>query len=397
MRRRWLAFILITVIIISGISVFVLWNWFERSTPLPHEMVCQLTGEDALNDTTVVNVYGADLGLMIDYQARLHFIFGDTFGPDKWDWRSNTMAYSDDSNPSDGILLTGWITDTATHLAKELIHSQKIDYVEKTVIPTAAYSRDDCLYIFYMSVNHWGDAGDWTCNNASIAYSFDGYTFIESTNMSWPGSSNFIEWGYIKTDETAPSSGGFLYFLTTSSGRYHDCYLARVLEDQILNQSAYQYCAGLDSSNLPIWSTNHADAQPVIEAPTGEMSVMWNAYLERYMMIHLDDVAKKIVIRIAQMPWGPWSQPHTVITRPEYVGFYAPNIDPILVEDNGRIVYFTMSLWAEYNVYLMKVDLTRLWGIYHASCPRFWAASLYWIKEIHISLMNNRDVVMKDG
>ncbi|MFX1539716.1 MAG: DUF4185 domain-containing protein, partial [Promethearchaeota archaeon] len=138
-------------------------------------------------------------------------------------------------------------------------------------------------------------------------------------------------------------------------------------------------------------------AQPVIEAPTGEMSVMWNAYLERYMMIHLDDVAKKIVIRIAQMPWGPWSQPHTVITRPEYVGFYAPNIDPILVEDNGRIVYFTMSLWAEYNVYLMKVDLTRLWGIYHASCPRFWAASLYWIKEIHISLMNNRDVVMKDG
>jgi len=98
-------------------------------------MVCQLTGEDALNDTTVVNVFGADIGLMVSYQGRLHLIFGDTFGPDKWDWRSNTMAYTDDTNPSDGIILTGWITDNATHLAKELIHSAKIDELEKTVIP----------------------------------------------------------------------------------------------------------------------------------------------------------------------------------------------------------------------------------------------------------------------
>ena len=150
MRRRWLALILISVISVSGIGVIVFWNWFESSTPLPHELVCQLTGEDALNDTTVVNVYGADLGLMIEYQTRLHFIFGDTFGPDKWDWRSNTIAYTDDSDPSDGILLSGWITDSATHLAKELINSQKIDNVEMTVIPTTAYSHDDCLYIFYM-------------------------------------------------------------------------------------------------------------------------------------------------------------------------------------------------------------------------------------------------------
>lgn len=65
----------------------------------------------------------------------------------------------------------------------------------------------------------------------------------------------------------------------------------------------------------------------------------------------------------AHSPWGPWSAPRIIIQRPEYVGFYAPNIDPILVEDDGRIVYFTMSLWFEYNVYLMKVDLTPLWGL----------------------------------
>jgi hypothetical protein len=100
----------------------------------------------------------------------------------------------------------------------------------------------------------------------------------------------------------------------------------------------------------------------VIEAPTGEVTAMWNPYLNQYMLMNLDDVAKKLYLRTAQSPWGPWSPPRTVISIPEYIGFYAPNIDPVLIEDNGRLVYFTMSLWTEYNVYLMKVDLTQLGG-----------------------------------
>jgi len=342
---------------------------------LPHEMVCQLTGEDALNDTTVVNVFGADIGLMVSYQGRLHFIFGDTFGPDKWDWRSNTMAYTDDINPSDGIILTGWITDNATHLAKELIHSAKIDELEKTVIPTAAYARGDCLYIYFMSVISWGDAGDWTCNNASIGYSLDGHNFIEAHNVSWSGTSNFIEWGLVKGGTGAPSTGGYAYFLTTGSGRYHSCYLARVPESQILNQSSYQYFTGLTTSNLPIWSTNHEDAQPVLEAPTGEITAMWNNYLGQYMLMNLDDVAKKLYVRTAYSPWGPWSSPRTIISRPEYIGFYAPNIDPILIEDDGRIIYFTMSLWNEYNVYLMKVNLSSIGGVYNLAQDLLQASS----------------------
>lgn len=339
--------------------------FLQSTAGLPHEMVCQLTGEDALNDTTLVNVYGADIGLMVEYQDRLLFVFGDTFGPDKWDWRSNTIAYTLDTDPSDGITLTGWITDNATHLAKELIHSKKTDGDEMTAIPTAAYSNDDCLFIFYMSVKSWGDAGDWTCNNASIAYSTNGHTFTKAANMSWPGDSNFIEWGLIKGDETAPSTGGYLYFLATGSGRYHHCYLTRVHESSILNQSSYQYFAGLGPGDVPIWSSDHEAAEPIIEAHTGEITVMWNSYLSKYMVMNLDDVVKQILIRTAQSPWGPWSQPSTVISRPEYIGFYAPNIDPVLVEESGRIIYFTMSLWNEYNVYLMKVDLTELSGLYY--------------------------------
>jgi hypothetical protein len=342
-------------------------------------MVCQLTGEDALNDTTIVNVYGTDLGIMVEFQDRLNFVFGDTFGPDKWDWRSNTMAYTSDLDPSDGIMLNGWIADHATHLAKELIHSAKIDEVEKTVIPTAGYAHAGCLYLFYMSVNHWGEAGDWTCNNASIAYTYDGQTFIEAHNVSWPGDSNFIEWGLVKSGEGAPSTGGYVYFLATASGRYHTCYLARVHEDHILNQSSYQYFTGYSLTKAPLWSANHTEAQPVFEAPTGELTVMWNPYLNQYMVMNLDDVAKKLYLRTAQSPWGPWSPPRTVISTPEYLGFYSPNIDPVLVEDNGRIVYFTMSLWNEYNVYLMKVDLTQLGGTLCLRVNEVLVSSLLWL------------------
>ncbi len=355
--------ILVLLLLTLGIAVILinLPQWLQ----LPHEMVCQLTGEEATNDTTVVNVFGTDIGLMIVFHDRLHFIFGDTFGPDKWDWRSNTMAYTDDTDPSDGIVLTGWITDSATHLAKELIHSAKIEDVETTIIPTTAVVVDDCMYVYVMSVTSWGEHGDWTCNNASIAYTLDGHTFTEAYNMSWPGDSHFIEWGIIKGGSGAPASGGYLYFLTTGSGRNDSCYLARVQETQILNESSYQYYAGQGASEVPLWTDNHNDAELVLEAPTGEISIMWNTYLEKYMMLNLDDVAKKIYVRTAQSPWGPWSPPRTIISRPEYIGFYAPNIDPILVEDNGRIVYFTMSLWNEYNVYLMKVDLTQLLGHFH--------------------------------
>ncbi len=364
MRRRWIAALVLVLLIITFGFALIVIN-FPQWSQLPHEMVCQLTGEEATNDTTIVNVYGADVGLMVVFQDRLHLIFGDTFGPDKWDWRSNTMAYTDDTDPSDGIVLTGWITDSATHLAKELIHSAKIDEVETTVIPTTAVVVGERLYVYVMSVISWGEYGDWTCNNASIAYSLDGQTFNEAFNMSWPGNSHFIEWGFVKGGSDAPATGGYLYFVATGSGRYDSGYLARVQETQILNQSSYQYYAGLSGEDIPLWSTNHNDAEPILEAPTGEISIMWNSYLEKYMMLNLDDVAKKIYVRTAQSPWGPWGPPRTIISRSEYIGFYAPNIDPLLVEDNGRIVYFTMSLWNEYNVYLMKVDLTQLHGHFH--------------------------------
>jgi len=334
---------------------------------LPHQMICQLTGKDAVNDTRPVDVNGTDLGIMVYRGSKMYLVFGDTFGVGGLggiDWRSNTMAYTVDTNPADGVPLTGWILNTSNGFAKELISSLKQDNVEKTCIPTAVYDRGNCLYIYYMSVKHWGSGGTWTCNNASIAYSLDGSTFVKAANVSWPGSSNFIEFGIVHGGSDALVVDQYVYLLATASGRFHNAYLVRVPRAQILNQSAYAYCAGLATDGTPNWSPLMSTAQPVIEGEMGEMSVMWNSYLHKYMVMNLDNVRLAIVLRTADAPWGPWSAPRVVVTAQEYSGLYAPNIHPQWVEDSGRIIYFTMSLWYRYNVFLMRVDLTELSGLH---------------------------------
>jgi hypothetical protein len=107
-----------------------------------------------------------------------------------------------------------------------------------------------------------------------------------------------------------------------------------------------------------------SEAEPVIEGAMGEMSVMWNSYLQKYMLMNLDNTRLTILLRTADTPWGPWSPPRVVVTAREHPGLYAPNVHPQWVEDSGRVVYFTMSLWSEYNVFLMKVDLTQLDGLH---------------------------------
>jgi hypothetical protein len=387
MRHKWAIVGILVVLIVAVGLIGILW-FVTRDTVLPHQMICQLTGKDAVNDTTITDVNGTDLGIMVYRGGRMYFVFGDTFGghgPWPLDWRSNTMAYTTDTNPGDGVPLTGWIANASTGYAVELVSSRKQDNVEMTCIPTAIYDSSTCLYMYYMSVKHWSDTGGmWTCNNASIAYSLDGRTFTKAANVSWPGDSNFIEFGVVNTGSDALIVDEYVYLLATASGRFHDAYLVRVPQTQLLNQSAYAYYAGLAVGGTPSWSPLMSQAEPVIDDDMGEMSVMWNSYLHKYMLMNLDNVQLVILLRTADAPWGPWSAPRIVVTAREHPGLYAPNVHPQWIEDSGRIVYFTMSLWSQYNVFLMKVDLTQLGGLHTLASGLHIAGLLPWSPEARV-------------
>src|SRR5689334_311328 len=103
--------------------------------------VAQVTGPDSPNRTDRVGFAGGDLGSMFTARGRTWFVFGDTFGQRDpgftggggGEWRSNTMAWTTDTDPTDGIRLDGWIVGDDGR-AKELLPSEKVDNSEMTVI-----------------------------------------------------------------------------------------------------------------------------------------------------------------------------------------------------------------------------------------------------------------------
>ena len=100
--------------------------------------VSQLTGPSSPNKTDRFEVAGQDLGSMFQADGKTWFVFGDTFsrltpgmtggGAGAGVWRSNTLAYTTDTNPADGITLGGYVVD-GTGSAKELLSAKQIDNV----------------------------------------------------------------------------------------------------------------------------------------------------------------------------------------------------------------------------------------------------------------------------
>ncbi len=372
-------YLLVSSFIFSGSFSFQVVS-SSRASSLSHQLHAQLTGASALNDTSLVDVRGTDLGLIFAHQGRHFFVFGDTFGFGSGfasNWRSNTMAYSLDSDPSDGILLRGWITDPLSHNASELISSLKVDYLEMTCIPTTAFSYDDKMFIYYMSVKHWYETGGlWDCNNASIAVSIDnGKTFTKMANISWPGDGNFVQFGWAQPGSLL-SSDEYLYLLATPAGRFKACYLCRVPFTAILNQFSYEYFSGLDPSGAPQWSSSFTAAHSIFPAPVGELSVMWNAYLQKWTVFYTDNVMLSINIRLADHLWGPWSKPYKIVDASEYPSLYGSFVHPDFVENNGERVYFIMSIFSVYNTFVMSVNLSSLKNITPTSSTGFSSLSI---------------------
>lgn len=84
--------------------------------------------------------------------------------------------------------------------------------------------------------------------------------------------------------------------------------------------------------------------------------------------MYLNETSGVIELREAPEPWGPWSDPITVVTRGgPYTGCYGAYLYPAFFENNGETIYFNMSLWGPYNVFLMKATFVK-----YTRVPIFW-------------------------
>ncbi|MEV6334426.1 DUF4185 domain-containing protein [Nocardia vinacea] len=319
------------------------------------DLVGQVTGHGSANRTDMRwQVDGTDLGIMWETKpGEVAVAFGDTFG-DGWtsggvggpDWRSNVLGYSTDHDLADGLGIDTMVQDSRCH-ATELLSSRKIKNWETTTIPTSGFAIGQRQFMSYMSVNHWSRIpGLWSTNYGGLAYSDDnGRTWVKDQHARWD---NFFGLGRFQVAAMVPQ-GNYVYMFGTPNGRVGMIGLARVPRTEVLNKTAYQYWVG------GTWApAAENQATPLVLGMASELSVRFDKDTEQWQMVYLDSARSAIVMRTAASPQGAWTDGIQLVSTDDYPKAYGGFIHPWSTSED---LYFTISAWDTYNVYLMHAKL----------------------------------------
>lgn len=356
------------------------------------QKVCQLTGATdrewdypTVNRTTEFGLWGTDLGQPVAHKGRVFYFFGDTVTtrpPDQDNWNHDSYASSTDLTPENCLRLD-FLTGEEGRFRPLTIPGVSLEAFET---PTGGFSANGNLYLFVASGWNGRDHA-----RSVLARSLDdGLTFAAMGDVS---NDKFINISPTVVDSSAwpglPQAGAGV--LLWASGRYRadDVYLAYLpLAAADGNpRPSLRYLAGVEPlSGRPIWSSSEAAARPLFHQPcVGELSVVWNPYVERWLMLYNCDNPRGINLRAARQPWGPWSEPG-VIFEPradggychfihdgagqcdrasdpgregEYGGEYGPYVISPLMTGAGAetTIYYTLSTWNPYEVMLMRATL----------------------------------------
>ncbi|WP_019932032.1 DUF4185 domain-containing protein [Nocardia sp. BMG111209] len=321
------------------------------------ELVNQVTGHGSVNRTDVrYQVDGTDLGLMWETKpGEVAVVFGDTFGKgwqpggagaEDQDWRSNVLGYSTGRDLSKGLVIDSMVQDRRCHAA-ELLDSRKIKNFETTTIPTSGFALGSRQFLTYMSINHWSRIpGMWITNRGGLAYSDDdGRTWVKDRYAEWD---NVFGTDRFQVGAMVPH-GDHVYLFGTPNGRVGVVGLARVAKSEILNKSAYQYW--VDGTWAPAAENS---ATPLFTGLAGELSARFDDSTQQWQLAYLDPLRHAIVLRTAAQPQGTWTDGAALIDTDDYPTAYGGFIHPW---SSGRDLYFTVSAWNTYNVYLMHATL----------------------------------------
>ncbi|TSE00378.1 DUF4185 domain-containing protein [Skermania sp. ID1734] len=322
----------------------------------PATEVAKETGAHSINRTDKRwQVNGTDLGIMWQSApGEVAVAFGDTVGkgfhpPGGFgeDWRSNVLAFSTDKNLSDGMTFDRMVQDSRCHAA-ELLGSRKLDNIEITTIPTSGFAIGNRQYMSYMSIRTWNSIpGTFYTNHGGIAYSDDhGQTWVKDPYAQWD---NIFGVTKFQVAAMVPH-GDYVYMFGTPNTRLGDVGVARVPKDQVLNKSAYQYWE--NGAWTPVGG--YTEASTIVHGPAGELSVRYDSDRNMWQMSYLDTAKAAIVLREANSPQGAWSGEAPMVSAMQYPELYGGFIHPW---SHGRDLYFTMSTWSDYNVYLMHATV----------------------------------------
>jgi hypothetical protein len=316
-----------------------------------------ISGEGLINPNSTDQVWdvgGTDLGIIWETDPGVYGIFfGDTFGssftpnpsnpgPNGGNWRGNVLGFSKNKDLDQGIVFDNMVTGFDGK-AKELLIGATAG--STSLIPTAAIRVNGIDYVHCFKVNSWNP-------NLSTKYSAlyksadNGKNWSRIDAVTFPGDSRFALVGYYKKD-------GFVYMIGTPTYRNKPAYLARFKETDIEKPENYEYWNG----DTKTWiKGNENQASIIIGGSVGELSLIYNSTYKKWIIAYFNAAEYNITMRIADEITGPWGTNFVLATGAQYPQLYGSYFHPLSAK--GDFLYFTMSMWMPYNVFLMKVELS---------------------------------------
>lgn len=389
--------------------------------------VCQLTGAsdatghdaDAVNRTDLdANLTGTDLGASFSTPSGLvFFLFGDTehsasiFRDQAADSIAYTRANVDPErcipltfvNASDGGFQPPRLFDTSTANIPLGIFE----------VPTSGFVANNSTYLTFATAAQ----GEPRRATRSVLGKMPGLpgnardSRSDFTRLYDLPADRLLNVSSVLVDDTWRPSATPTRVLFFGSGTYRasaTVYLATAPLAQLDSGDHLAYFTQVSAKRVS-WSAQSSAAAGLFASDAkciGELSVTWNAYLHKWLMLYnCDGPQRGILYRTAAEPWGPWSganvlfdprrdrgycyfihdqQPRTcpndavnpqdnLVTRASgadsYGGEYGPYVIDAYTKGDAKArsstIYFTMSTWNPYQVVLMKsVLVERREGIF---------------------------------
>ena len=359
------------------------------------QKVCQLTGDtDFQNRNQTRNftetrfaVAGTDLGYPFEHDGRLYFLFGDTRPRNRaTDDGRDSVAFTREMDDPDSCPGLEFVSDGNTFRPISA-NGVSLAFFE---VPTTGFDALGVMYVFVWTDHK--DLGNGQFSNpighAALLRSDDqGRTY----RMIWDHLGDKLVYLSAAVVNNADIPGlpqntgqGVLLF---GSGKYRasDPYLAYMPLNQVENKAAVRFYSGLNARGQPLWQ-DEAHAQPLFnQACVGELSSTWNRNLRQWLMLYNCDAAGGIAARVAERPWGPWSDATTIFNAERDAGRcyfmyggprcgpandpatpngqpggpYGPYVIPRFNRGglHSTTIYYVMSTWDPYQAQLMRSSI----------------------------------------
>ncbi len=431
----YLGFLSILIIVLAVVG-FVGWDVFDNhrySNPIisgetikltePSQKICQLTGEYdresqppslTLNQTASrYGLSGTDNGSSFEYDGNAWFLFGDSVPTDKFDGKANSnsslprtpqnndsIAYSSDT-VINGCLGLNFITNSIGAYANPRVSTdpgQKPVPLRTNEVPEAGITEGSHAYVVFGTDN---TASNPTDGPSKAAGGANRTVVSVATNISTASFKYLYDLSTNKFTYASLTDGndGYIYIWGAHANgnnyRHSPAYLARKPDGSMAQSASIQFFSGLNKAGKPQFSNSESSAIPLFkdqpENCIGELSVQWNSYLGRWVMLYncADNTAtnpRGVYLRVASNPWGPWSAPTTVFATKDGLCLFIHKSDSTgstcdALSDSARLnvqggdyspymigrfttggvgistIYFTMSTWNPYQVILMSATI----------------------------------------